>query len=136
MVERRLHPHHFLSKEEKREIVEAIRAAEKDTTGEIRIHLDRRSGGDVMDRAKKIFKKQRLHRRKQRNAVLIYLSLENRSFSILGDAGIHERVGDSFWKEISESLQRHFSRGQFLEGLKHAIREIGEEFKKHFRETL
>ena len=132
MVERRLHPHYFLSKEEKREIVEAIRAAEKDTTGEIRIHLDRRAGGDVMDRAKKVFQKQRLHRRKQRNAVLIYLSLEDRSFAILGDSGIHECVGDSFWKEISESLQRHFSSGQFLEGLKCAIREIGEKLKKHF----
>jgi len=132
MVERGLHPHRFLSKEERLEIVEAIRAAEKGTTGEIRIHLDRRAGGNVMDRARKVFQRQRLHRRKQRNAVLIYLSLGDRSFAVLGDRGIHERVGDSFWKEVTESLREEFSRGRFLEGLKHALHEIGRELKKHF----
>ena len=131
MVERRLHPHHFLGKEEKKEIVEAIRAAEKSTTGEIRIHLDRRAGGDAMARARKVFQRQRLHQRKHRNAVLIYLSIEDRSFAILGDEGIHRRVGDSFWEGVAGSMRSHFSRGQFTEGLKRALHEIGEEFKRH-----
>ncbi|MBI3616392.1 MAG: TPM domain-containing protein [Candidatus Omnitrophica bacterium] len=132
MVERKLHPHRFLSKEEKGKIVEAIRAAEKNTSGEIRIHLDRRTQGDVMDRAKKIFQKQRLHRRKHRNAVLIYLSLADRSFAILGDEGIHQQAGGHFWKGIAESMQDYFSRGQFSEGLERAIHEIGEKLRKHF----
>ncbi len=132
MVERAAHPHRFFTAEEKREIVEAIRAAEKNTTGEIRIHLDRKGGGDVMDRAKRIFHRQRMHRRKHRNGVLIYLSLADRSFAVLGDEAIHQRVGDSFWKEITQAMQQHFSSGQFLEGLKQAIREIGESFQKHF----
>ena len=135
MVERRLHPHHFLGKEEKKEIVEAIRAAGKGTTGEIRIHLDRRAGGDAMDRARKVFRRQRMHQRKHRNAVLIYLSLEDRSFVILGDEGIHRRVGDSFWEGVAGSLRSHFSRGQFTEGLKQALREIGGELKRHFSST-
>ena len=132
MVERKLHPHHFFSKEEKGKIVEAIRSAEKNTAGEVRIHLDRRVRGAVMDRAKKVFQRQRLNQRKHRNAVLFYLSLAGRSFAILGDKGIHQRVGDSFWKEIAESMQGYFSRGQFPEGLEYAIHKIGEEFKKHF----
>ncbi len=132
MVERAAHPNRFFSPEEKRGIVEAIRTAEKGTTGEIRIHLDRRSRGEVMDRAKKVFHRQRMHRRKHRNAVLIYLWLADRSFAVLGDEAIHQRVGDSFWKEITQAMQRHFSGGQFSEGLKQAIREIGENFQKHF----
>ena len=132
MVEPVPHPHRFLSKEERRELIEAIRAAEKGTTGEIRIHLDRKAGGDVMDRARMVFRRQRLHRRKHRNAVLICLLLADRSFAILGDEGIHRCVGDSFWKEITESLRKEFSRGRFLEGLKQALSEIGEEMRKHF----
>ena len=132
MVERKLHPHYFFNKEEKGKIVEAIRAAEEGTSGEIRIHLDRRAHRDVMERAKKLFQKQRLHRRKPRNAVLIYLSLAGRSFAILGDEGIHQHVGDAFWKEVAESLRRQFSQGQFLEGLEQAIHAIGEQLKKHF----
>ena len=132
MVERKLHPHRFLSKEEKGKIVEAIRAAEKNTSGEIRIHLDRRTQGDVMDRAKKIFQRQRLHQRKHRNAVLIYLSLADRSFAILGDEGIHQHVGGHFWKGITESMQGYFSRGRFPEGLEHAVHEIGEKLRRHF----
>ncbi len=132
MVERKLHPHHFFNKEEKERIVQAIRSAEKGTSGEIRVHLDRTAGADVMERAQRLFQRQRLHRRKDQNAVLIYLSLADRSFAILGDEGIHQRVGDSFWKEIAELIQKQFSRGQFLEGLEHAIHEIGEGLKKHF----
>ncbi len=86
-----------------------------------------------MDRAKQIFQRQRLHQRTDRNAVLIYLSLADRSFAILGDAGLHRQVGDVFWTELAASGQRAFSRGQFLEGLEHAIHEIGERLKQHFR---
>ena len=133
MVERKLHPHHFLSPEEKRKLIEAIQAAEKHTSGEIRIHLDRRRQGNVMDRAKQIFQRQRLHQRTDRNAVLIYLSLADRSFAIFGDEGLHQQVGDAWWTELAASMQAWFSRGQFLEGLEHAIHKIGERLKKHFR---
>ena len=132
MVERKLHPRRFFNKEEKERIVRAIQSAEKGTSGEIRIHLDCMAHEDVMEHAKKLFQRKRLHRRKHRNAVLIYLSLADRSFAILGDEGIHQRVGDSFWKEVAGSMQIQFSRGQFLEGLEQAIRTIGDEFRKHF----
>ena len=85
-----------------------------------------------MERAKRIFHKYRMHRREHRNAVLIYLSLADRSFAVLGDEGIHKEVGGHFWKEISQSMQDYFCRGEFLKGIEHAVREIGGEFKKHF----
>ncbi len=132
MVERKAHPHYFFNKEEKERIVQAIRSAEEGTSGEIRIHLDRGGRGHVMDRAEKVFKKYRLHRRKQRNAVLIYLSLADRTFAVFGDESIHQRVGDFFWKEVAQSMQRHFSQGEFMEGLELALREIGAAFNKHF----
>ncbi len=132
MVERTAHPHHFFNKEEKQKIVETIRMAEKNTSGEIRIFLDQKAQESAMDRAKKVFQRQRMYRSKHRNAVLIYFSLADRSFAILGDEGIHQRVGDSFWKEVAELMQGQFSRGQFLEGLEHAIHKIGDEFRKHF----
>ena len=132
MVERKVHPHYFFNWEEKQKIIEAIQAAEKNTSGEISVFLDRKVRGHVMERAKKIFQRQRMHRRKHRNAVLIYLSLTDRSFAILGDGGIHQRVGDYFWRAVAESMRAYFSRGQFLEGLEHIIQEIGAELKKHF----
>ena len=131
MVERKRHPHDFFNREEKERILKAIRSAEKDTSGEICFHLDRRADGYVMDRAKIVFQRHGLHRRKHRNAVLIYVLLTNRSFAILGDEGIHRHVGDDFWKRIVESLQHDFSRGEFLPGLEHAINEVGKKLKDH-----
>ncbi len=132
MVKRQEHPHYFFDKDEKEKITEAIREAEKNTTGKILIHLARRSRGDVMATAKKIFERHRLHRQKHRNSILIYVALADHAFAILGDDGIHRHLGEDFWKKLAESMQSYFSRHEFLKGLKYVIHKAGEKLKKHF----
>ena len=132
MVNRRLHPQKFFTREEKDRIVEAIRRAETETSAEIRLFLERKAKGDVMNHAKKIFEKLGMTQTRHRNGILLYFSLIDRSFAILGDRGIHEKVGEGFWKEIVSTIERHFSRDDFTGGLERGIRGIGEKLKKHF----
>ena len=132
MVNRKLHPKKFFTKEEKDRIVEAIREAEKKTSGEICVYLERKARGDVMDCAKKVFEKLGMTKTEKRNGVLIYFSLTTRNFAILGDRGIHDKVGDGFWREIISRMEKHFSQNDFVGGLEAGIREIGKRLTDHF----
>ena len=109
MVNRLTHPHKFFTGGEKERIVQAIRAAENKTSGEVRIFLEHKARGEIMNRAKKAFEKLAMTRTKHRNGVLIYFSLKDRSFALLGDQGIHEKVGDGFWRDIASKMKNHFS---------------------------
>lgn len=129
---RKLQPKTFFSREEKNQIVRAIRDAEDRTSSEIRVYLERKAKTDVMKRAKKVFEKLGMTRTKYRNGVLIYFSLRDQNFSILGDKGIHEKVGNDFWKDIAFEMQTYFSKGDFTGGLETGIREIGAQLKKYF----
>ena len=86
----------YLDNKSKNEIVEAIRSAEKKSSGEIRVHLKAKCSGDIMEHAKKIFHKLRMHHAKEKNAVLIFVAPESRKFAILGGEGIHGRAGQDF----------------------------------------
>ena len=136
MVKRRLHPKQFFTKEEKDRIIRLIRDAESKTSGEIRVYLEHKSKDELMSRAKKVFEKIGMTKTKHRNGVLIYFSLHERSFAILGDKGIHEKVRDNFWKDIVSKMQVSFSRDDFAGGLEAGIQEIGKNLKAYFpRET-
>lgn len=121
-----------LSRYEKNEIVEAIREAERGTSGEIRVHLKDKCGGDILAESKKIFHKLRMHRTKHRNGVLIVIAFQDRKFSILGDAGIHRHAGDDFWSQTRDAMAHHFSKGEMKEGILTGIRKAGSQLKKHF----
>lgn len=129
---RKLVPRSFFGETEKERVVRAIREAERQTSGEIRVYLERKSRGEVLERAKKVFERLKMKRTKLRNGILIYFSLVDHSFAVLGDQGIHDRVGDSFWQEIVSTLQSFFARGEFAEGLEAGIRRIGEALRKYF----
>lgn len=132
MVRQKTSPNQFFTEEEKTRLVRAIRAAEQKTSGEIRVYLERKTRGDVFKRAKRIFEKLGMTKTRLRNGILIYFSLVDHSFAVLGDQGIHDRVGDSFWQEIVSTLQSFFTRDQFLEGLEAGIQKLGEVLRKHF----
>lgn len=136
MVDRKLQPSRFFTEEEKDQIVRTIREAENKTSGEIRIYLERKSKGDVIERAKKVFEKLGMTKTEKRNGILIYFSLRDRNFVILGDRGIHEKVGDDFWKAVVSRMQISFSKDDFVGGLEAGIREIGERLKKYFPREL
>ena len=132
MVNRILHPKKFFTKEEKRRIVEAIRQAEGQTSGEIRVFVERRGHPEVLTRAKKVFQKLGMTRTQKRNGVLIYFSLSQRAFAIVGDEGIHAKVGDNFWKGIAAGMEKHFSQDDFSLGLVEGIREMGATLRRYF----
>jgi uncharacterized membrane protein len=127
-----MNPHKFLSKEERLKVNESIKAAELNTSGEIRVYIESRIKGDVLDRAAYIFRFLGMQKTKDRNGVLFYLAIENRKFAILGDAGINAKVPDNFWDEIKEKLSSHFTGGNFSDGLAESILMAGEQLKKHF----
>lgn len=114
------------------EIIEAIRRAEAMTSGEIRVHIRKKCGQDVLKQAQKIFKKLNMHRTAQKNGVLLFIALDSRCFAVIGDAGIHRNVGDAFWNKTRDELGEAFSQGRFKEGIISAVQNIGEKLKMFF----
>lgn len=127
-----MNPKEFLGKENERLITKAIEKAEHETSGEIRVHIDNKCKEDVLDRAAWLFKKLKMHETKDRNGVLIYLSINDRKFAIIGDAGINKVVPEGFWNDIKEMMIGHFMKGEFAVGLINGIEKAGEQLKQYF----
>ncbi len=123
---------HFFSKLDSDRIVEAIAEAEKKSSGEIRVHVTRRKPANLEERAKRRFELLGMTRTALRNGVLIYIAPKLRRFQILGDAGIHEKCGDDFWKETAAEIESHFRKGEFTEGIARGIAKIGDVLAAHF----
>ncbi|MGB8490455.1 MAG: TPM domain-containing protein, partial [Bacteroidales bacterium] len=117
---------------EQARIREAIMEAEKETSGEIRVHIESGVRGKVLDRAAWIFRKIGMHATEQRNGVLFYLALKNREFAIIGDKGINSKVPDDFWDKTKDILQEHFRTGKFTDGLVEGILLAGKQLKQQF----
>ena len=122
----------IFSQAQKDAIVSAINEAEKNTSGEVRVHIESSFKGDVLDQAAFIFKKLGMLKTEQRNGVLFYLAVKNKAFAILGDAGINEKVHDDFWEETKSLMQKEFQTGNMTEGLVKGILLAGEKLKEHF----
>ena len=122
----------FFTKEQQGQIRDAIKEAEKTTSGEIRVHIETRISGNVLDRAAWIFKKIGMHGTEQRNGVLFYLAVINKKFAVIGDQGINAKVPEEFWDEVKKTLEKHFSEGEFTEGLTKGIIKTGKQLKEHF----
>lgn len=125
-------PVDFFSKEDKNKISQAIHEAEKNTSGEIRVHIEGKCSEDVLDRATYIFEKLEMHQTKLRNGVLFYLAMQDHKFAILGDAGINQVTAEGYWDEIKGTMLTHFKEKQFAEGLAKGIQMAGEQLKEHF----
>jgi len=122
----------FFSKEEHKAISTAIKAAEKRTSGEIRVHLEDHCDDLPEDRAAYIFDRLEMYETKDRNAVLFYLAVEDHRFAVVGDAGIHDRMGGAFWKELCQEMETQFRQGEFLKGLIDGIHKVGVHLSQQF----
>jgi len=122
----------FFTTEQKAQIVDAIKQAELNTSGEIRVHVDNRCKEDVMDRAAFIFEKLHMHKTELRNGVLFYLAVKDHKFAILGDVGINTKVPDHFWNDIKEHMLGKFKAEEFSDGLAEGINKAGVQLKTHF----
>lgn len=122
----------FLSKKEEEEVVEAIRTAERKTSGEIRVHLEKSSNGDIWERAMEVFHLLKMDNTKQDNGVLIYVAVEDRNFIIYGDKGINSVVPKDFWESTKDAIVAQFKKGDFKQGLIDGILKAGEQLQEHF----
>jgi len=122
----------FLSKEDEQEIVEAIRVAEKNTSGEIRVHIEATTSLDHYDRAMEVFHELRMDETQLQNGVLIYVAVEDKTFVICGDKGINDIVTNTFWDSTRDAMASQFKQGYFKQGLINGILKAGDELKKYF----
>ena len=120
-------------------IAAAVATAEHGTSGEIRVHLERRlprpRGGaapDALARATEVFTQLSMHATAERNGVLIYLAVEDRKLAIAGDAGVHARVGEAYWQRIRDVMVERLRRGEPREAVVHAVTEVGAVLQRFF----
>jgi uncharacterized membrane protein len=122
----------FFTEEQQAQILAAVKEAENETSGEIRVHIETFCKEDVLDRAAWIFKKLGMHSTAERNGVLFYLAISDKKFAVIGDGGINSKVPAGFWDDVKELLQENFLAGRFTEGLSEGIILAGKHLKKNF----
>lgn len=122
----------YFTEEDRLKIKNAIRVAETNTSGEIRLHVEKYCKDDMLDQAAYVFEKLEMHKTKLRNGVLFYLAVEDRKFAVLGDVGINQKVPEDFWKEISNNVIKRLKNGEIADGISEGIVKAGEQLKEHF----
>jgi uncharacterized membrane protein len=122
----------FITPEDEKEIVEAIKKAELNTSGEIRLHIEHTCSGDRFDHALEIFQKLEMHKTELSNGVLIYVSIDDHQMVILGDKGINDVVPKDFWESTKDEIISEFKKGRYKQGLINGVLEAGKQLKQHF----
>lgn len=121
-----------LTEQHLQQLKAAITSAEEKTSGEIRLYIEEECEADVMDRAAFIFEKLKMHETELRNGVLLYVAFGHKKFAIIGDAGIHQKVGEEFWRSVKQKIVAAFKEGNYVDGLTIAIQDTGEVLSKFF----
>ena len=122
----------FLTVEQEQVIINTIKIAEKNTSGEIRVHLEENTDKPPLERALEVFYSLNMDKTQQRNGVLFYVAVESKQFAIIGDEGINAKVPENFWDLEKEIVLSHFKKGAFSKGLELAIVEVGNKLKVFF----
>ena len=126
-------PKPLFDPEQIRLITEAVRTAEQQTSGEIRVFVESHCKFmDPVDRATEIFGNLKMDATRDRNAVLLYLALRDRQLAVIGDQGIHERVGTAFWLQEVQLMIARFNAEDYALGITGCIEHIGESLRHHF----
>ncbi|WP_243472695.1 TPM domain-containing protein [Winogradskyella sp. MH6] len=122
----------FLTQQEEQEIIEAIRIAELETSGEIRVHIEQKCNMDIYEHALEVFHYLKMDNTKEQNGVLIYVAVDNKAFVIYGDKGINDIVGSDFWNSTRDKIASQFKNSNFKQGLINGIKEAGKVLAQHF----
>lgn len=121
------------TEEENKQIVEAIRDAENQTSGEVRVFIESRcSFVDAMDRAAELFYQLEMDETKDKNAVLLYIALKDKQLAIYGDEGIYKKLGKEYWNQEIAKMIRNFDKADYARGICEVVNDIGEALKKEF----
>jgi len=125
--------HKFFTKEQGEQIIAAIKEAEEDTLGEIRVHLENRCHTkDAFNRACELYEILEMHKTEEHTGVLIYIAVKDHLFAIYGDPKIDEVVPAYFWEHLIVAMETHFRQKRFLEGVLQCVEEVGLQFTEHF----
>lgn len=123
----------FFSEEDNHTIVKAIRHAEQQSSGEVRVFVESRcSWVDAIDRAAEVFFSLKMEQTAQRNAVLVYVAMKDRQLAVFGDEGIHQKVGDEYWNKVVREMLASFNSSNYAEGISSCVIQIGEALRTHF----
>lgn len=122
----------FLTTSEEQEIIEAIIAAEKNTSGEIRVHIENHTEKKPLERAQEVFFLLKMQNTTKRNGVLFYVGVQDHTFAIIGDQGINDIVEDKFWDKTRDLVISHFKKQNFKQGLVEGILKTGDKLKAFF----
>ena len=126
-------PEEFLTPEEEQQIIEAIRKAEKNTSGEIRVHLESfKKEKPSMQHVWEVFETIGMPKTRQQNGVLFYIDVNHNVFTIIGDKGINAVVPENFWDQIKNKVIEKFAKGQYATALTEGILEVGNQLQKYF----
>jgi uncharacterized membrane protein len=131
-MKRSADPRKFLTPEEARRVTEAVAAAERRTSAEIKVMIVRHCWDDIRRKAAAVFRRSGLELTARRNCAMILLVTTNREFLIHGDRGIHEKVGQGFWDGARDAMAERFRAGDFGAGLVEGVRRIGGKLAEHF----
>jgi len=122
----------MISKADSDRIVQAVKEAELNTSGEIRVHIQRRVKGKIYEVAKRKFEELGMTATALRNGVLFFVAMDDRQFSVLGDSGIDEKVPEDFWSGTVEEMTSHFKEGDFPGGIEAGVLKAGQALKEYF----
>ena len=122
----------FFTKEEQQKIVAAIKEAELNTSGEIRVHIENHCKEEALERAAEVFYDLKMNHTAARNGILFYLAVKDRKFAIIGDEGINKEVEHDFWNDIKDEMISNFKENKFAEGLIAGILKCGDKLKEYF----
>lgn len=126
-------PKEFFSAKDKEQIVQAIRNAERETSGEIRVYVESRNPlVNVMERAAEIFFNLKMQQTDDRNAVLLYIAMKDKELALFGDEGIYKRVGADYWNNEVKNMISQFSKDNISNGIEQCIQHIGQTLKEKF----
>ncbi len=123
----------FFTDEEKQSIIDAVRNAEQRTSGEVRVFVESRCRYvNAIDRAVEIFENLQMQKTELRNATLVYVAVKDRQLAVLGDEGIHQKVGNEYWANEVMKMINAFNRDNIAEGIRQCVLNIGEALARHF----
>ena len=127
-----LHVEDFLTAEEEIDIVKAIQETETNTSGEIRVHIEKCANAKCLERAEEVFYILNMHKTKDKNGVLFYVAVHTHQFAIIGDEGIDNVVPDDFWNSVKDRVTSEFAKGNHADGLVLGIIEAGQKLQHYF----
>lgn len=117
----------FLTEAEEQKVIDAIARAEKQTSGEIRVHIEHHCKGEPLERAAAVFHDLGMDATEQQNGVLIYIASEDHKAAVFAGKGILNQVEENFWDDVLKILLNHFKKGAYVSGIEKAVHKVGEQ---------